>query len=158
MPGSCKGAYRKGRIIFFGYRAGAILPDALAGGIKMKLDQKTIMSEFIMLAELDESEAPVYESVVLEAMKKTETALDHDKVRPSDLAVCEHLAACEAVYELALIKCAGERYIVTAGGRAGQRLESLSRVEAAEKLREEARARAAGLLCDEDFVFALADG
>lgn|GEM_PF-6986185 len=124
----------------------------------MRLDQKTIMSEFIMLAGLDETEASMYESVVLEAMKKTETALDMQKLQPSDLAACEHLAACEAVYELALMRCAGERYIVSADGRAGQRLESMSRVDAAEKLREEARARVAGLLSEDGFVFALADG
>ena len=124
----------------------------------MRLDQKTIMSEFIMLAGLDETEASMYESVVLEAMKKTETALDMQKLQPSDLAACEHLAACEAVYELALMRCAGERYIVSADGRAGQRLESMSRVDAAEKLREEARARVAGFFSEDGFVFALADG
>lgn len=124
----------------------------------IRLDIKSIISEFVMLAGLDETEASVYENVALQAMKKTEASLDTELLTQSNVSACEHLAACEAVYELALMRCAGERYIVSADGRAGQRLESMSRVEAAKKLRDEARARVGELISDGSFVFALTDG
>ncbi len=119
----------------------------------ISLDHKTIMGEFITLAGIDPSAASDMQELVLSAMKAVASQIDESRVSQADIPVCEHLAACEAVYEYALVRCSGERLIVSADGRAGERIESLSRAQAAEKLRDEARKRAAHLLKDDPFYF-----
>ena len=120
----------------------------------ISLDQKTIMGEFITLAGIEPADSDDLQELVLEAMKAVSLRVDEKRVTQADIPTCEHLAACEAVYEYALVRCAGERLIVSADGRAGERIESLSRVEAAGKLRDEAAKRAAHLLKEDPFYFA----
>ena len=122
------------------------------------LDIKTITTEFIALAGIDAEEARACEQTVIEAKKKTERLTGEKSLTQEQLESLEHLAACEAVYEYALARCAGDRTVISQNGKAGERQDSLSRADAAAMLRQEAYNRVSGLLKDRDFVFCLTEG
>lgn len=115
------------------------------------LDYNAVVEDFIKMADIEETEVLRFEVTIDECINKVQRQVDVETV--AQQAAAQHLAACEALYEAALIRDAGDRAIMTADGRAGGRLESRLRVEAAKELLDAARARAADLFPVGVFVF-----
>ncbi len=117
----------------------------------LPIDYNAVVTDFMKMADIELAEVMRYEVTIDQCINRVQRQADIETV--AQRAAAEHLAACEVLYEAALIKDASDRAIMTPDGRAGARLESRLRVDAAKELLDLARARAADLFPVGTFVF-----
>ncbi|WP_294483677.1 hypothetical protein [uncultured Ruminococcus sp.] len=117
------------------------------------LDFDRVLLSFYQLSRCRNDKVDEVETLVMEAMKAVESALDVDKIVGEDIYACEYAAACSAVYDYVCREAFREQNAVTVSGSADINGNFSHRIDAADKLKKQAMARIEWLMPDGGFLF-----
>ena len=117
------------------------------------LDFDRVLLSFYQLSGCKNDKTDEVETLVKEAMKAVESALDGNRVVGEDIYACEYAAACSAVYDYVCREAFREQNAVTVSGSADINGNFSHRIDAARELKKQAMSRIEGLMPGGGFMF-----